>query len=208
MVNNEHENNDEAIEEITDENPEIAAEEHNDEDEISLEDIEDAEENKLKKMREKLARAEEDKRAALEELATVKADFLNARKRLEEDSKRLIERKSAQHMEALLPLADSFHMAMGNKEIWEKADENWRKGIEGINAQLLHILKEGGVEPIDPTGDTFDPSLHEAIGTQEVAEDQVDTVVSVMQMGYQITQNGTTTALRPARVTTGIAKES
>jgi len=200
MVNNEHENNDEIIEEITDETTDTAAEEP------ELEEIEDAEENKLQSIRKKLKQAEEDKRSALEELATVKADFLNARKRLEEDSKRLIERKSARHMEVLLPLADSFHMAMSNKEVWEKADENWRKGIEGINAQLLQILKEGGVEAVDPTGEAFDPNLHEAIGTTEVDDAQVDTVVHVMQMGYTITQNGETTALRPARVTTGISK--
>lgn len=200
MVNNEHENNKEELTEITDEDTEIAAEEP------ELEDIEYAEENKLKKLKDKLKQAEEDKRAALEELAVARADFLNARKRLEEDTQRMIDRKSARHMEALLPLADSFHMAMSNKEVWEKADENWRKGIEGINAQLLQILKDNGVEPIDPTGEKFDPNLHEAIGTEEVEEDQVDTVVTVMQMGYQITQNGQTTALRPARVTTGITK--
>ena len=206
MVNNEHENNEEELEEITDENTETAAEKHDDE--ISLEDIEDAEENKLKSLRNKLKQAEEDKRTALEELATVKADFLNARKRLEEDSKRMVERKTIRHMEALLPLADSFHMAMTNKEVWEQADENWRKGIEGINSQLLQILKDNGVVPVDPSGESFDPARHEAIGTTEVEEDQIDTVVMVMQQGYEMTLGDKTELIRPARVTTGIAKQS
>jgi len=197
MVNNDNENNDE-IEEITDEQTDTT--------EPEIIDIEDAEENKLKQLRAKLKQAEEDKRAALEELASVKADFLNARKRLEEDTKRAIERKTIRHMEALLPLADSFHMAMANTSVWEKADENWRKGIEGINAQLLQILKDNGVTAVDPTGEEFDPARHDAISTVEVESDQVDKVVSVMQQGYEMTVNGKTDLIRPARVTTGVAK--
>jgi molecular chaperone GrpE len=197
MAQKEHENNEE-FEDITDEMTDTA--------EPELEDIEDLEAGKLKKLKEKLRQAEDDKRKALEELASVKADYLNARKRLEEDAVRTIERKGNQHLEDLLPLADSFAMAMSNKEVWEKADENWRKGIEGIYAQLLQILRDGGVESVDPTGEQFDPNLHEAISTQEVTDDQVDEILSVMQLGYQIVKGDQKRALRPARVTIGVAK--
>jgi molecular chaperone GrpE len=197
MAQKEHENKEE-FEDITDEMTDM--------DEPDLEEIENAEENKLKKLRDKLKLADEDKRSAMEELASVKADYLNARKRLEEDAVRTIERKGNQHLEDLLPLADSFAMAMSNKEVWEKADENWRKGIEGIYAQLLQILRDGGVESVDPTGEQFDPNLHEAISTQEVADDQVDKILSVMQLGYQIVKGDQKRALRPARVIIGVAK--
>jgi len=197
MAQKEHENNEE-FEDIVEEMTEST--------EPELEDIEEAETGKLKKLRDKLKQAEEDKRSAMEELASVKADYLNARKRLEEDAVRTIERKSNQHLENLLPLADSFAMAMSNKEVWEKADANWRKGIEGIYAQLLQILRDGGVESVDPTGEQFDPNLHEAISTQEVADDQVDKILSVMQLGYQIVKGDQKRALRPARVTIGVAK--
>jgi molecular chaperone GrpE len=197
MAQKEHENNEE-FEDIADEMTDTT--------EPELEDIEDLEAGKLKKLKEKLKQAEEDKRKAMEELASVKADYLNARKRLEEDTVRTIERKGNQHLEDLLPLADSFAMAMSNKEVWEKADENWRKGIEGIYAQLLQILRDNGVEPVDPTGDQFDPNLHEAISTQEVSDDQVDEILSVMQLGYQIVKGDQKRALRPARVTIGVAK--
>jgi len=171
--------------------------------EPEIEDIEDLEAGKLKKVKDKLKQAEEDKRSALEELATVRADFLNARKRLEEDSKRTIERKTIRHMESLLPLADSFHMAMANREVWESADPKWRKGVEGINLQLLQILKDNGVTPVDPTGEVFDPAKHEAIGTTPVEAGLVDTVVLVMQQGYEMTLGDKTELIRPARVTTG-----
>jgi len=195
MAQNDIENNEE-FEDITDELTDTT--------EPDLEEIEDAEENKLKKLRDKLKQAEVDRRAALEELATVKADFLNARKRLEEDSKRMVERKTIRHMEALLPLADSFHMAMANPEVWEKADQNWRKGVEGINLQLLQILKDNGATPVDPTGEVFDPARHEAIGTTPTSADKVDTVVIVMQQGYEMTMGDKTELIRPARVTTGV----
>ena len=197
MVNNDNENN-EDYEDITDEQTDTI--------EPEITDIEDAEVGKLKKLRDKLKQAEEDKKAALEELANVKADFLNARRRLEDDTKRSVERKTIKHMETLLPLADSFHMAMSNKAVWEKADENWRKGIEGINSQLLQILKDNGVQPVDPIGEAFDPVKHDAIGTKEVDESDVDTVVTVMQQGYEMTIDGRTEIIRPARVTTGVAK--
>jgi len=197
MAQKEHENNEE-FEDIADEMTDM--------DEPEIEEIEESEAGKLKKLRDKLKQAEEDKRSAMEELASVKADYLNARKRLEEDAVRTIERKGNQHLEDLLPLADSFAMAMSNKEVWEKADENWRKGIEGIYAQLLQILRDGGVESVDPTGEQFDPNLHEAISTQEVADDQVDKILSVMQLGYQIVKGDQKRALRPARVIIGVAK--
>jgi len=198
MVNNDNENN-EDYEEITDEQTDTI--------EPEIEEIEDAEAGKLKKLRDKLKHAEEDKKGALEELANVRADFLNARRRLEEDTKRTIERKTIKHMESLLPLADSFHMAMSNKAVWEKADENWRKGIEGINSQLLQILKDNGVQPVDPIGEVFDPVKHDAIGTKEVEPDDADTIVAVMQQGYEMTIDGKTETIRPARVTTGVATE-
>jgi len=199
MVNNDNENNEE-FEEITDELTDTT--------EPELEEIEDLEAGKLQTVKKKLKTAEEDKRVVLEELAAVKADFLNARKRLEDDSKRVIARKTIRHMESLLPLADSFHMAMANKDVWEKADENWRRGIEGINSQLLQILKDNGVTPVDPTGETFDPARHEAIGTTEVDEEQIDKVVMVMQQGYEMTLRDKTELIRPARVTTGVAKQN
>lgn len=198
MVNNDNENNVD-YEEITDEQTDTT--------EPELTDIEAAEVGKLKKLRDQLKLAEEDKKTALEELANVRADYLNARKRLEEDTKRTVERKTIKHMEALLPLADSFHMAMSNKDVWEKADENWRKGVEGINSQLLQILKDNGVHPVNPIGETFDPTKHEAIGTEEVDTKDVDTVMAVVQQGYEMTIDGKTETIRPARVITGVTEK-
>ena len=201
MMNNDNENKEE-FEDIISENTDTAAEEP------ELEEIEAVGENKLKSLRTKLKQAEEDKRDALEELAIAKADFLNARKRLEEESARKVERNTIRHVEALLPLYDSFHMAMSNTTVWEKADENWRKGIEGIHAQLKQILDDHKVTAVIPTGEEFDPNTHDAIGTEPASPDLIDKVISVMQHGFTMEVNGKTENIRPARVTTGTAKET
>lgn len=164
-------------------------------DEANLEEIEDLEESKLKTLRDKVARLDEEKRAVLEELATVKADFLNARKRLEEDKLRGIERQKIKDIEALLPLADAFTMAMSNADAWNAVDETWRKGVEGIYQNLVSILSSHGVESFDPTGEAFDPNLHEALSTTP-SEQDTDTVVSTMQLGYKLGD----TVIRAAKV--------
>jgi molecular chaperone GrpE len=198
MVNmNDKEQDD--FEEITDENIEIK--------EPELEDVEELSNTKMKDLREKIARLDSEKREILEESQRTRAEFLNAKRRLEEERTQDRKRAQRQHAEELLPLCDSFQMAIGNTEIWEKADKSWRTGVEGINMQLMTLLNSYGVKAVDSTGDVFDPQKHEAVGTEEVTDKKLeDTVVSVVQRGYEMTQDGDTYIIRPARVTTGIEK--
>jgi len=185
-------------------NLEVTNEEHLHNDDMELADEEATGADKLKKLRQKLAACDEEKRQILEESQRERADFLNARKRMEADRALDKVRYTKKHVEALLPLADSFDMACANKDTWEKADEQWRKGIEGIHTQLQKLIESYGVRVIDPIGETFDPYKHEAIGTIPVTEKALDhTVVSVLQKGYGIDIDGTVEVIRPARVTTG-----
>ena len=193
--------------------PDIEVETTNDEDtaieDTELVDVEEKSEGKIKKMREKITRMEEEKKELSDELQRAKADFLNARKRLDEERARDKVRHRKQHIEELLPLCDSFQMAMDDKEAWEKADEAWRKGVEGIQTQLMRLLESYGVKIFNPQGEHFDAHRHEAIGTEEVDDEKlVDTVISVVQLGYEMTTGDTTEIIRHARVTTGVMNES
>lgn len=177
------------------------------EDEPELVDMEATAKDKLKKLRDDLKRCEAEKMEVLEESQRAKADFLNARRRLEEERIRDRVRYKKQHVMELLPLCDSFQMAMSDKDAWEKADKNWRMGVEGINTQLMGILSSYNVTTLNPLGQPFDPNKHEAIGTEEVDEaSQADTVIKVVQMGYEMKDGDQTEIIRPARVTTGTAK--
>jgi len=172
--------------------------------EVELLDEEQRNGDKLKQLREKLRHCEEGKKLAQDDLQRARADFLNARKRIEDDRARDRVRYRIQHVEDMLPLCDSFEMAMSNQEAWEKADEAWRKGVEGIYAQLQRILESYNVKVINPKGKPFDPHRDEAVGTEVVTDEKlVDTVVTVLQSGYEMQIGDTAQIIRHARVTTG-----
>ncbi|MEN9920344.1 MAG: nucleotide exchange factor GrpE [Candidatus Parcubacteria bacterium] len=190
---------------IFDDEMTVTDDEHHDEHEdIELADEEATGADKLKQLRQKIARLTEEKQQIQEDAARERADFMNARKRLEGERALDKVRQTKKHLEKLLPLADSFEMARANKEAWERADENWRKGIEGIHTQLTKLIESYGVTVIDPEGQDFDPYKHEAIGTAAVTDEYLDhKVVNVLQKGYEIDADGTMEVIRPARVTTG-----
>jgi molecular chaperone GrpE len=200
MVNKKHEN-----EHIEDSDIEITNEKLDINDDVEVGEAEEHQADTIKQLRTKLKEAEADKRAALEDLQRTKADFLNARRRLEEERLRDRERGTISHIEDLIPLCDSFEMAMSNKEAWEKIDAVWRKGVEGIYAQLGSILSSNKVEAISPLGEHFDPTKHEALSTTLVTKaEENDTIVNVIQKGYLLKKaDGNTEMIRPARVIIG-----
>jgi molecular chaperone GrpE len=74
-----------------------------------------------------------------------------------------------------------------NKETWEKADKNWRVGVEYIADQLKKVLAEFGLKEIDPIGKTFDPMRDEAIEHVPVADEKKNHhIVEVIQKGYDL----------------------
>lgn len=169
-----------------------------------LEEIEASTAQKLAALRKKLKECEEEKRTHLEELQRVKADFLNARKRLEEQSRQSIDRTTTECIERLLPLYDSFTMAMSNKEAWENVDATWRAGMEGIFKELRSIFSSFGVSFLHPLGEPFDHDMQEAVASDEVSDEaKHDTVTAVLQDGIVRTVGTETRLIRPARVRVG-----
>lgn len=198
MVKKQHEHDDEMEDEIE------ITDDHTDTIDPELSDIEDAEENKLKTLRNKLKEAEEKNRDIMEELQRNRADFLNAKRRLEEERLRDKDRTTISHIEKLLPIYDSFYLAMLDEETWSKADEKWRKGIEGIYSQIKNLLSGYQVEIFDPTGEPFDATKHEALAMVPVTDPTADhQVLSVIQLGAELKRGETTELIRPARVTVG-----
>jgi molecular chaperone GrpE len=193
---NKHEKDDVELDVTNDEDMKI--------DDIELEDLEEKGADKIKKLKAQIKEGEEERRKLQDDLQRTKAEFLNARKRIDEERANDKIRHKKKHVEELLPLCDSFNMAMSNKEAWEKADEAWRKGVEGISSQLDRIVASYGVTAVNPEGDAFDPNIHEAVGTTPTDLKEMDhKVVSVLQPGYVITEGDRTEIVRPARVIIG-----
>jgi molecular chaperone GrpE len=97
----------------------------------------------------------------------------------------------------LLPVIDSFSMAMSNKEAWEKVDANWRTGVEYIYQQMMAVLKDRTFSVFGAVGEAFDPLLHEAVSETETTDPSLaHTISAVLQQGYKLGDN----VLRAARV--------
>lgn len=197
----EHETND-----IMDEVPSTEEVENENvaEDDVSFEEINEEGEvdvrSTIKKLREKIKKLESEKQEYLDQSLRTRADYVNFKK--EVDTNRITERKFAtkRFIEELLPVLDSYDMAQGNKEAWEKVDQNWRIGIEYIFNQFKTVLENEGVTQFGKVGDTFDPHLHESMEQVTVEnEGDNDKVMRVLQNGYKMNDS----ILRVARVHTG-----
>jgi molecular chaperone GrpE len=181
---------------MTDHNPAKPVAENDETLEITDEEGQEVTEaSKLKSLRDELKAVQAEKASLLEEVQRTKADFLNSKRRLEEEAARTAERNEEKLLLALLPMADSFTMARKDEDAWNAIDEAWRKGVEGIQSQLERLLESYNVTVIDPAGETFDPERHEAVGTAE-SESESQTVLDVVQLGYE--RDGT--VLRAAKV--------
>jgi molecular chaperone GrpE len=159
---------------------------------------------KVAKLRQKLQDCETRKRELGEDLQRAKADFLNARSRLQDEQVNQRAHQIDDFVLALLPVCDSFAMAMQDVAAWESVDETWRAGVEGIKQQVDRTLARYQVEPIGQVGEDFDPERHEAVEMAPVTDDAAhDTVTHIHQTGYQrVTDNGVR-VIRPARVAVG-----
>lgn len=153
--------------------------------------------DQIKKLKQKIKDLEKEKAEYLDGWQRARADYANLQKTSEEDKKRFREHFAAAFVEDLLPVMDSFTMAMSNKEAWEKVDANWRTGVEYIYNQLVSALGAHNLEQIGESGDMFDPSLHEAVSEEETNDERFDgRIDKVLQKGYKLGD----TVLRPARV--------
>ncbi|MEY2664454.1 MAG: hypothetical protein RIT04_262 [Candidatus Parcubacteria bacterium] len=141
----------------------------------------------VKKLRAKLAKAVAEKQEYLTGWQKDKAEFLNARKRDKESSDMIVKYASENLVNELIPVLDSFNMAMGNKDAWDKVEKNWRTGVEYIFGQLKKTLEDNGLKEIDPIGQKFDPARDEAISFDPVDDEKQDHIITtVIQKGYML----------------------
>ena len=141
----------------------------------------------LKKLREKLGKCIEEKQEYLDGWQRTKADFINARKRDEEAKREAMKFANENLVEELIPVLDSFEMAMSNKEAWEKIDKGWRMGVEHIYSQLISALARNNLVEINPLGERFDPMRDEAVEFEKVeGEARGGVITKVIQKGYSL----------------------
>ena len=170
--------------------PEMTALEKRLAEKVALEPEDSAEENIGPKT---LPEAQETIAELNERIVRLTADFDNFRKRAQRDKDEARQFANQGLLEKLLPVLDNFEMAL---TAVKGADPSVRDGVQMILDQLLSVLKESGVEPVDALGQPFDPNLHEALSQEETTEAEEGTVVQQVQCGYKLNDR----LVRPARV--------
>jgi molecular chaperone GrpE len=138
--------------------------------------------------------AERDK--YLELAQRTQADFENYRKRAAKEAAAAGSRAKAGLVRELLPVLDNLERAL---QLAGNGGENGDAFVEGVrlvHADLVGVLQRSGVEAFDPSGEPFDPTLHEALSTRPEGGQHPGTVVEVVEKGYRLND----TILRPARV--------
>ena len=131
------------------------------------------------------------------ELLKSKAEFINYRKRLEEEHSRFLKFCNEDLIKELLPTLDNFERAI-NMDDTNLNDEvsKFLSGFKMIYCNFVNILKNSGVVEIDGNNKPFDANYHEAIMTEKREGVEPGMVLDVLQKGYIL--NGK--VIRPAMV--------
>lgn len=123
-----------------------------------------------------------------------KAEVENARRRSDDEVAKARKFALESFAESLLPVIDSLEAGLAHDNA---TVEQIREGAQATLRQLLAALERNKVLPVAPiAGSRFDPHQHQAISMVS-AEQEPNTVVSVLQKGYLIAER----VLRPALVT-------
>jgi len=118
-------------------------------------------------------------------LKRLQAEFENYKKRTEKENSILIQHASTQLVKELLPVLDSFELALKNNHIDNPEIAKYRKGLELIYTQLFSTLEDEGLRIIDTQNKKFDPYKHEVLMIKESDKDD-DVILEELQKGYML----------------------
>ncbi len=128
-------------------------------------------------------------------LQRTQADFINYRRRNEDDKANFVKYATSDIVEQVLPVMDNF--ALAAKHVPAEIEQNsWVIGIRAIEMQLEQVLLANGLTRVETVGQPFDPNIHEAVADiTDIA--QVDGIITTEEgPGYFL--NGK--LIRPAKV--------
>ena len=160
------------------------------EEELEPEVTEDDQQSEIDKLKQKI----EDLTV---EIKTVRADSFNFRQRTIKERQETRTRAYEEVITAMLPVLDNLDRALS-----ASADDpaGIVKGVEMVQRQFVSVLEGLGVSVIKSEGEVFDPSLHDASGTEKVEDPELDGKIITEQLkGYRTKDR----VLRPSKVTVG-----
>jgi len=153
-------------------------------------------------LRAALAQAEENLRQVREQHLRAAAELENVRKRAQREIDSAHRYALERFASELLPVRDS--LELGVRSGAQADSRSILAGQEATLKLLERAFDKFSIKQIDPTGQRFDPSLHEAVLMQETPNAPPNSVLQVVQSGYEL--NGR--LLRPARVVVATAPKA
>ena len=128
----------------------------------------------------------EEKKATLEEkddrLKRLMAEFDNYKKRSQKERDLLYNNLVSDIFQNLLPVIDNLEKAVSAKT----KDESYKQGVEMVLKQFKDVLEANGIKEIEAVGKTFNPELHEAIGSVTDEKLGVQEIKEEYRKGYII----------------------
>lgn len=124
-----------------------------------------------------------------------RADFSNYKKRIEREQADLYQTISGTIVKQYLDVVDDLALAIKSRPQSGEGAE-WANGIELVFRKLLTILENQGITPMNAQGEIFNPTLHEAISSEDNEDFESGEIIEVIKQGYMIGER----VLRPALV--------
>jgi len=114
-----------------------------------------------------------------------RAEFANARKRLERGRVEAHSAATVDVVSKLLPIVDDLGRALQNAPP-EIVEDPWFEGLDLVNRKLGSMLESMDVRAIEALGQPFDPNYHEALSLREAEDVESGIVIEELQTGYRI----------------------
>jgi len=151
----------------------------------------------------KLQTVQQQSQENYDRLLRVSAEFDNYKKRTAREMQEVIKYANEKMAKELLTVVDNLERAIEAAGAGYADDDPMVKGIHLTLSEVLKILERHKVKPVKALGEPFDPTYHQAMMQEEVADQAPNTVVREMQKGYTIHER----LLRPAMVVVSKVKQ-
>lgn len=156
----------------------------------------DEKEAKIAQLEAALLVSEERVKEQQDSVLRARAEVENMRRRSEQEVDKARKFALSRFAEELLPVIDNLERAIQAADGEVEAIKPLLEGVELTHKTFVDTIAKFGLKEINPHGEAFNPEFHQAMSIQESAEHEPNTVMFVMQKGYEL--NGR--VLRPAMV--------
>ncbi len=159
-------------------------------------EVVDEQEAKIAQLEAALLASEQRVKEQQDSVLRAKAEVENMRRRSEQEVDKARKFALNRFAEELLPVIDNLERAIQAADMENEAIKPIVEGVELTHKTFISTIEKFGLKEINPEGEAFNPEFHQAMSIQESPDHDSNTVMLVMQKGYEL--NGR--VVRPAMV--------